>query len=104
MESMNKGSYCPACGFPLGFEPWSNGSPSDEICPCCGIQFGYDDAAGGNMQRRHELYEEFRRVWIANGMPWQGRGTAAPKDWNPAEQLNEFRRGENRGQRIGVRE
>ena len=45
MESMSKSCYCPACGFPLEFEPWANGSPSDEICPCCGIQFGYDDAA-----------------------------------------------------------
>ena len=35
---------CPVCGYPLGFPPWKEASPSDEICPSCGIQFGYTDA------------------------------------------------------------
>jgi hypothetical protein len=90
VESVNKSYYCPACGFLLDFEPWSNESPSDEICPCCGIQFGYDDAAGGNMQRRSELYQEWRRDWIAKGMPWRSEGAPAPRDWNPGKQLDDF--------------
>jgi len=90
LESMSKSCYCPACGFPLEFEPWTNGSPSDEMCPCCGIQFGYDDAAGGDLQRRGELYAEWRRTWIANDMPWHSSAMSAPKNWNPKLQLQDF--------------
>jgi len=90
VECMNEVFNCPACGFLLDFEPWSNGSPSDEICPCCGIQFGYDDAAGGNMQRRSELYKEWQRDWISKGMPWRCEGAPAPRDWNPVKQLDDF--------------
>ena len=90
MDSVSKRYNCPACGFILDFEPWSNGLCSYEICPCCGIQFGYDDCAGGNIQRRGELHKEWRRDWIGSGMPWWSRGAAAPTDWNPAKQLEEF--------------
>jgi hypothetical protein len=90
VESVNKNFNCPACGYRLDFEPWSDGSASDEICPCCGIQFGYDDAAGGDLQRRSELYEQWRSRWIAEGMPWHSSGTAAPHDWNPARQLQDL--------------
>jgi hypothetical protein len=90
VESMNKSYNCPACGFPLGFEPWSGESPSDEICPCCGIQFGYNDAAFGNPQRRSELHENWRKQWTAKGMPWSSVGQPAPKSWNPAQQLQHF--------------
>ena len=89
MESMSKCCNCPACGFQLDFEPWTDGSPSDEMCPCCGIQFGYDDAAGGNLERRGELYAEWRREWIANGMPWHSSAMSAPKNWNPTLQLQD---------------
>ena len=90
MESMNKVFHCPACGFPLDFEPWVNDSPLDEICPCCGIQFGYDDSAGGDLQRRSDVYEQWRRQWIAKGMPWYSRGTEVPRDWNPTKQIQAF--------------
>jgi hypothetical protein len=90
VESMTKSYNCPACGFLLDFEPWSNGSASDEICPCCGIQFGYTDFAGGDVKRRAELYHEWRNRWIAKGMPWHDPGNAPPPDWNPTKQLQEF--------------
>lgn len=94
MDSLRERYFCPACGLDLSFEPWTNGSPSDEVCPCCGIQFGYDDAAGGNMQLRLEVYEKWRSAWIAAGMPWRSRGTAPPADWNPREQVKRRGRSE----------
>ncbi len=81
---------CPACGFALGFAPWEAGSPSDEICPSCGIQFGYDDAAGGDPERRQEVYEAWRQHWIAGGMRWASSGRKAPAGWDPAAQLKEI--------------
>jgi hypothetical protein len=49
------------------------------ICPCCGVEFEVDD---------DELsHDELRRVWIANGMRWFSRATAAAPDWNPLAQL-----------------
>jgi hypothetical protein len=87
MDALTKQDSCPACGFVLPFEPWSGESPSDEICPCCGIQFGYDDAAGGDRQRRGELYQRWRKDWLAAGMPWRSIGQPPPPSWNPAEQL-----------------
>jgi hypothetical protein len=67
---MNKSEaqqLCPVCGFALDFVPWCEGSAADEICPCCGIQFGYADAAGGNIIKRQEVYEKWRRLWIDAG-------------------------------------
>jgi hypothetical protein len=80
---------CPVCGFAgLKERPWTDGSPSDEICPSCGIQFGYDDAAGGRVDRRAEVYEQWRSGWIAEGMPWRSRGRPQPPDWDPRAQLD----------------
>lgn len=74
---------CPACGFDLGFEPWTKGEASFEICPCCGIQFGCDDA---EPSKRAQLHAEWRQRWIAEGMLWwSGRGE--PADWNALEQV-----------------
>jgi hypothetical protein len=78
---------CPACGFALDFEPWSQGVPSNEICPCCGIQFGYDDAAGGDPARVAEIYESWRERWIADGARWSSLGRRPPDDWNATSQL-----------------
>ena len=81
---------CPACGTALDFAPWHGGSSSDEICPCCGIQFGYDDAAGGDAERRRQVYDSWREKWIAGGMQWTSTGRAAPSDWDPKRQLEEI--------------
>jgi hypothetical protein len=83
---------CPVCGFDLDFEPWSNGSPSDEMCPCCGIQFGYDDAAGGEMSDRAEVYDTWRQRWIAAGSHWAS-SDSPPRGWSATSQLR----------RLGVR-
>lgn len=81
-------TLCPACGFDLGFSPWLDDSPSDEICPCCGIQFGYDDAVGlRNRSLRGAVYAGWRNEWKQAGMPWRGKGRDAPKGWNPTDQL-----------------
>jgi hypothetical protein len=86
---------CPVCGYTLGFEPWHGYSASDDICPCCGIQFGYDDAAGGDMQRRQGVYEQWRQRWIKKGMPWDSAGIEdPPPNWDPRTQLNRLLRGE----------
>lgn len=80
---------CPVCGYNrLIKAPWTlEDGGSGEICPCCGIQFGYTDSAGGSVIARHELYKDWRREWIANGMPWDKGRSVPPPGWNPVEQL-----------------
>ncbi|MDQ5950707.1 MAG: hypothetical protein QG585_649 [Patescibacteria group bacterium] len=79
-------TYCPVCGFDLGFLSWEGDSPSDEICPSCGIQYGYDDVAGGDVKQRKEVYSKWRETWIKNGHSWFSQNKQ-PKDWNPVKQL-----------------
>lgn len=80
---------CPVCGYQhLHEQPRGEKTGgSQEICPSCGIQFGYDDEAGGDPVRRLEVYERWRRDWIASGMKWQMEGHPQPANWNPVEQL-----------------
>jgi hypothetical protein len=66
-----KKSLCPVCGFDLGYLPWDRATPSNEICPSCGIQYGYDDAAGGDIDKRTQIYKEWKDRWIKEGMPWK---------------------------------
>lgn len=86
MDAIKK-TFCPVCGYDLGFIPWEDSNPSDEICPCCGIQFGYDDAAGGDYTQRNIIYNEWRLDWINKKMPWKSLGINPPKHWNPIKQL-----------------
>jgi hypothetical protein len=88
--SSDSAHRCPVCGYDLGFEPWRNGSPSDEICPSCGIQFGYDDvpAGAGIDLRRAEVYAAWRAQWIRGGMRWWSSGRRPPQNWNPQKQLD----------------
>jgi hypothetical protein len=86
MVTPSSETFCPVCGYDLGFLPWKGNSSSDEICPSCGIQFGYTDAAGGNLQRRQAIYQQWRERWIAEGMRWSSK-SAPPEDWNPRAQL-----------------
>jgi len=79
---MDSKDNCPVCGYKLGFQPWEEGSPSDEICPSCGIQFGYDDVAGGDISKRNEIYIKWRNNWELNGKKWNS-ANPKPKDWNP---------------------
>ncbi len=80
-------TLCPVCGYDLGFLPWEEDSPSDEICPSCGIQFGYDDAAGRDKQGREVIYRRRRQQWIEGGMQWYSRHRTPPSGWDPIEQL-----------------
>jgi hypothetical protein len=80
---------CPVCGYDLGFEPWREGTPSDEIYPSCGIQFGYDDAAGGDPESRASVYRRWREEWVGSGMPWRSAGVSAPDGWDSEAQLRE---------------
>ena len=84
-------SFCPVCGYGLAFATWDGDSPSDEICPSCGIQFGYDDAAGGDLQARDNVYDQWRESWIKRGMKWFSSGVPRPPDWNPDEQLRRLK-------------
>jgi hypothetical protein len=88
MSMMN---LCPVCGFELDGPAWDGLSASHEICPSCGIQFGYDDAAGGDFQLRKQAYNNWRKHWIARGMPWTSVGTPAPKNWNPEQQVQRIK-------------
>jgi hypothetical protein len=97
MSSASHDSHhlCPVCGYDLGFEPWREGSPSDEICPSCGIQFGYDDVppgAGIDLSRA-EVYATWRARWVRDGMRWWSSSRRPPQDWNPREQLDRLRLG-----------
>jgi len=89
MTRRHHNKFCPACGLHLGYEPWQGESASDQICDCCGIQFGYDDAAGGNLERRLEIYAAWRRKWKASGMKWWSTESTAPENWDPEKQLQD---------------
>ena len=78
---------CPVCGYNLGFRPWEDNSASDEICPCCYIQFGYDDGGVQDEGSRAQIYAEWRKRWIAEGMKWNSKGRKPLEGWNPVEQL-----------------
>ena len=73
---------CPICGFPgLGETPrGKDGGGSYEICPSCGFQFGVSDGDRGIS------FEEWRKDWIARGMPWNSVDNP-PDDWDPRSQL-----------------
>lgn len=87
MYSLTNNHYCPVCGYDLGFAPWIDISPSNEICPCCGIQYGYNDAAGGDINKRLYTYNQWRCRWIKEGMPWKSIEIKQPDNWNSINQL-----------------
>jgi hypothetical protein len=73
---------CPVCGYPDLFDPAYDGDlGSLEICFSCGYQFGYDD------DDQHITHEQWRRKWIAEGMPWYGVAIKPPPGWDPHKQL-----------------
>jgi hypothetical protein len=80
-------TLCPVCGFDLGFPAWKGNSPSNERCPSCGIEFGFHDWAKGEPSKRAQVYEDWRRRWIAGGMKWHSRGRKPPDGWDAARQL-----------------
>lgn len=82
----SKNSFCPVCGYDLGFLPWKDNSSSDEICPSCGIQFGYDDSARDNIQLREEIYKQWRDKWLKNGPKWYS-SRPKPLNFNAKKQL-----------------
>jgi hypothetical protein len=72
----------PVCGFPdLEEKPLGESTGgSYEICPSCGFQFGVSD------DDRGISFEEWRKNWIAHGMPWNS--VNHPSDnWDPRNQL-----------------
>ena len=86
MDKASPEMCCPACGYDLGFKPWDGDSASFEICPSCGIQFGYTDAAGGDSNRRQQIYCEWRDRWIEEGMHWSST-QERPAVWDAVGQL-----------------
>lgn len=95
MDTINKTHLCPVCGFnffsTFGFNPWNQGSPSDEICPSCGFQFGLDDYDSEKGYNNKLIkYQEWQKKWIKNKMPWHSHGIPQPKNWNPTAQLKKL--------------
>ena len=82
-----KNTFCPVCGYELGFTPWDEDHPSDEICPCCGVQFGYDDFVKGDSELRRKYYIKKRNEWVEGGSIWYSRTITPPIEWNIKEQL-----------------
>jgi hypothetical protein len=82
---MSEPTYgCLVCGFDGLTEPplTERGSGSYEICPACGFQFGVSD------DDRGITYDEWRREWVADGMPWRSAGIEpSPEGWNPRAQI-----------------
>lgn len=59
-----------------------SGGGSYEICPACAFQFGVTD------DDRGFSYEQWRKLWIEEGMPWRDQGISEPPEgWDPREQL-----------------
>lgn len=87
---------CPICGYPgLGEPPRSpkTGGGSYEICPSCGFQFGVTDDDRGC------TYDDWRKQWIARGMPWDSLGIETPPtDWDPRRQLARLNEGNGESQ------
>ena len=73
---------CPVCGYPdlkkAAYFP--SGEPSYQICPSCYYQYGKDDADSGIS------FEQWRKQWIENGMPWMNR-VHPLSNWDPKKQL-----------------
>lgn len=59
------GHMCPVCGYPALHDPprSASGGASYEICPSCGFEFGVTDDDLGF------TYDEWRKQWVALGMP-----------------------------------
>lgn len=76
---------CPVCGYPDLDEPPRSprsGGGSNEICPSCGFEFGWTDEDQGYS------YEQWRRLWIERGMPWDSAEIRSPPEgWSPSRQL-----------------
>jgi hypothetical protein len=75
---------CPICGYPALEEPPRSprtGGGSFEICPSCSFQFGVTDDDLGIS------FEQWRRRWIAQGMPWDKGDSQPPPGWDPRAQL-----------------
>jgi len=88
---------CPICGCrELEKPPRSETTGgSYEICPCCGFEFGYHDEDQGISD------QEWRRRWVAMGMPWFDRSTRPPLGWDPVEQLRRLSSAISRGAEAG---
>jgi hypothetical protein len=71
------------CGYQHLNEPAHSpsGGGSYEICPSCGFQFGITDDDSGI------TYEQWRKQWISESMPWNSIGIKPPQDWDPVVQL-----------------
>lgn len=82
------GTFCPVCGFDLGFKAWNKGMPKDdEICPSCGTQFGYHDSTWNTDP---QIHSKLRQAWIQSGMKFKHPSEPLglpPKNWDPKDQL-----------------
>ena len=79
LNAVGTDTNCPVCGFEMG-EP-----PADyNICPSCGTEFGVSDV--------NASIEQLRRAWIATGPVWWFTVESPPPNWNPLNQLEEFKR------------
>jgi hypothetical protein len=74
---------CAACGYRQLRYPQrsADGGASHEICPSCGFESGFTDDDQGL------THQDWRTKWVTNGMPWFGKGTERPTDWNPMQDL-----------------
>ena len=77
---------CPVCAYPALAEPAYNRTMggSNEICPSCGFQFGVTD------HDKHISHDQWRQMWIDQGMPWDSIGRKMPEGWDPREQLKKI--------------
>ena len=88
---------CPICGCrELEKPPRSETTGgSYEICPCCGCEFGYHDEDQGISD------QEWRRRWVAKGVPRFDRSTRPPLGSDPVEQLRRLSSAISRGAEAG---
>lgn len=94
--------YCPVCGLDSTQDAVSNGGLFESstiydtsyilethICPCCYIEFGCDD---WNKDERPQVYIDWRKKWIADGMKWNQINVfdiieRKPVNWDPRKQM-----------------
>lgn len=84
---------CPVCGFGHYYKGGqfdsSGGMVGTGICSCCLFEPGFDDvsaASGGCPRTTQEAIRDYRKNWIAKGMPWCS-STNSPMNWDAKRQL-----------------
>ncbi len=85
--------------------------PRNILCPCCG--FGYSSKAVKlpsvcpaccfDTEVNLDCMNDYRRLWVARGMPWQSFTFPKPRNWDPLQTLARLALSKTLGRQRGRR-